>query len=59
MRYCKCKNPKPDSEYVDICGYCGDKLRDMEESHRDHYYCPFCLAMFEEECICGESNEEE
>ena len=36
-------------ETMDITDF--DQM-EYEDANRDVYYCPLCLAMFEEECIC-------
>lgn len=42
-----------------ILGKIGTDRRDKyeQELREDIYYCASCLAMFEEECCCGENCE--
>lgn len=57
-RICKCENQVPDSEYVDMCGLCGDAIQDdLEEKYSEGIYCRTCLAMHELECACEDGEE--
>jgi len=35
-----------------------EQIDKIEEEYRNNHWCPSCLAMFEEECICGYDEDE-